>query len=181
MPPDRTLDREHWEAAALDAFEAGGLPAVAVEPLARALGVTKGSFYWHFKDRRALLDAMVARWERLHVDGPLKAVARIEDPRERLLALLGKASGKPPSIFVRMLDAVDDPTVAAAVERAARQRVDFMAAAFRALGLTPAKARRQALVAYSAYVGRAHLARHAPEVLGDQQALARHLAALLIP
>jgi AcrR family transcriptional regulator len=181
MSPDRTLDRERWEAAALDAFEAGGLPAVAVEPLARALGVTKGSFYWHFKDRRALIDAMVARWERLHVDGPVEAVERIDDPRERLLALLGKASGKPPSIFIRMLDAVDDPTVAAAVERAARRRVDVMATAFRGLGLTPARARRQALVAYSAYVGRAHLARHAPEVLGDQQALARHLAALLIP
>jgi AcrR family transcriptional regulator len=181
MSPDRTLDRERWEAAALDAFEQGGLPAVAVEPLARALGVTKGSFYWHFKDRRALIDAMVARWERLHVDRPVDASAEIEDPRERLLALLGRASGKPPTIFVRMLDAVDDPAVAAAVERAARRRVDFMAAAFRELGLTPAKARRQALVAYSAYVGRAHLARHAPEVLGDQQALARHLAALLIP
>jgi AcrR family transcriptional regulator len=180
MSPDRTLDRERWEAAALDAFEAGGLPAVAVEPLARALGVTKGSFYWHFKDRRALIDAMVARWERLHVDRPVEAAA-IEDPRERLMALLGRASGKPPSIFVRMLDAVDDPAVAAAVERAAALRVDFMAAAFRELGLTPAKARRQALVAYSVYVGRAHLARHAPEVLGDPQALSRHLATLLIP
>src|SRR3954449_11367000 len=180
MTPDN-LDRERWEQAALDALERGGLAAVAVEPLARALGVTKGSFYWHFKGRQDLIAATVARWERLHVDGPLDAVAGIEDPRERLRALLGRASGKPPSIFIRMLDAVDEPVVAAAVARAAERRVAFMAAAFRQLGLPSAKARRQALLAYSAYVGRAHLSRDAPAVLGDQRALARHIAAQLIP
>jgi AcrR family transcriptional regulator len=181
MTPDQSLDRERWEAAALDAFEEGGLAAVAVEPLARRLGVTKGSFYWHFKDRRALLDATVARWERLHVDGPLERLATVEDPRERLRGLLAAASGKPPSIFLRMLDGVDDPAVAAAVERAARLRVAFLAKAYRELGLTRARAQRQAVYAYSTYVGRAHLSRHAPDVLGDPQALAKHIAAQLIP
>jgi AcrR family transcriptional regulator len=181
MSPDKSLDRERWEQAALDALEEGGLAAVAVEPLARRLGVTKGSFYWHFKDRRALLDATVARWERLHVDAPLERLASIEDPRKRLLGLLAAAGGKPPSIFIRMLDAVDDPAVAAAVARAAERRVAFLEQAFRELGLTRARARRQALFAYSAYVGRAHLGRHAPAVLGDGQALARHIAEQLIP
>jgi AcrR family transcriptional regulator len=186
MPPskssaDQSLDRERWAAAALDAFERGGLSAVAVEPLARALGVTKGSFYWHFKDRPALIAATVERWERIHVDGPLDGVAAIEDPRERLLALLGRASAKPPSIFMRMLEAVDEPVVAAAVTRAAELRVGFMATAFRQLGLSPARARRQALLAYSTYVGRAHLLRDAPELLGDPKALARHIAEQLIP
>jgi hypothetical protein len=55
-----------------------------------------------------------------------------------------------------------------------------MAKAFRELGLTRARARRQALLAYSAYVGQAHLARDAPEVLGDQAALSRHIAEQLI-
>ncbi|HEY6758834.1 MAG TPA: helix-turn-helix domain-containing protein [Baekduia sp.] len=178
---DTQLDRERWEAAALDALERGGLAAVAVEPLARQLGVTKGSFYWHFTSRADLIAATVARWERLHVDGPLTRLAQVEDPRERLLGLLAAASGKPPSIFIRMLDAVDDPVVAAAVARAAEARVDFMARAFRELGLSRARARRQALLAYSTYVGRAHLSRDAPEVLGDQQALARHIAQQLIP
>jgi AcrR family transcriptional regulator len=180
MTPDN-LDRERWEQAALDALERGGLAAVAVEPLARELGVTKGSFYWHFQGRADLIAATVARWERLHVDGPLDAVAAIEDPRERLLALLGRAGAKPPSIFIRMLDAVDEPVVAAAVARAAERRVAFMATAFRQLGLSRARARRQALLAYSAYIGRAHLGRDAPDVLGDPKALARHIAEQLIP
>jgi AcrR family transcriptional regulator len=180
MTPEQSLDRERWERAALDALERGGLAAVAVEPLARALGVTKGSFYWHFKNRPELIAATVARWERLHVDGPLEAVAAIADPRERLLELLGKAGAKPPSIFIRLLDAVDEPVVRAAVARAAEARVAFLAQAFGELGLSPAKARRQALLAYSTYVGRAHLARDAPEVLGDPAALSRHIAEQLI-
>ena len=53
------LDAEAWIAAAFDALAEGGIDAVRVEPLAKALGITKGSFYWHFADRRALLDAML--------------------------------------------------------------------------------------------------------------------------
>jgi AcrR family transcriptional regulator len=180
MTMSTNLDRERWEQAALEALERGGLAAVAVEPLARELGVTKGSFYWHYKNRQELIDATVARWERLHVDGPLQAVATIEDPRERLMELLGKAGAKPPSIFIRLLDAVDEPVVRAAVARAAQERVAFMAKAFGELGWPRAKARRQALLAYSAYVGQAHLARDAPDVLGDQGALSKHVAEQVI-
>lgn len=175
------LDRDRWTAAAQDALEAGGLAAVAVEPLARTLGVTKGSFYWHFKDRRALIDAMLERWRTEHVDAPLAMLADVSDPERRLRMLADVASGKPPSIFIRLLDAVDDPAVRETVAYAARARVDFLAAAFRELGLTPAKARRQAVVFYAAYVGLAHLGRDAPEVLGDRRAVSRQLASLLIP
>ena len=56
------LDAAAWIAAAFDALAEGGIDAVRVEPLAKALGITKGSFYWHFADRRALLDAMLDAW-----------------------------------------------------------------------------------------------------------------------
>ena len=68
------LDAGAWTDAALEALAGGGIAAVRVEPLAKTLGVTKGSFYWHFADRRALLDAMLARW----ADGRVAAI------RERL-------------------------------------------------------------------------------------------------
>ncbi|HXD53500.1 MAG TPA: helix-turn-helix domain-containing protein, partial [Solirubrobacteraceae bacterium] len=57
------LTPEDWERAALAAIRDGGPEAVAVEPLARRLGVTKGSFYWHFANRDGLLGAAIARWE----------------------------------------------------------------------------------------------------------------------
>jgi AcrR family transcriptional regulator len=175
-----SLDRERWEQAALDALERGGLAAVAVEPLARELGVTKGSFYWHFANRQELIAGALRRWRVLHVEGPLEQLAGVEDPRERLRGLLGRASAKPPSIFIRLLDAVDEPAVRETVAAAAEARVAFIAEAFRGLGLTPARARRQAVLAYSIYVGLAHLGRDAPEVLGDRAALSRQLLETLI-
>src|SRR5437763_15488297 len=64
------LDAEAWIAAAFDALAEGGIDAVRVEPLAKALDITKGSFYWHFADRHALLDAMLAAW----TDGRVTAI-----------------------------------------------------------------------------------------------------------
>src|SRR6266487_1584366 len=61
--PTRT-PRSKWIEQGLWALAAGGPDAVRIEPLARALGVTRGGFYWHFDDRRALLDEMLDTWER---------------------------------------------------------------------------------------------------------------------
>src|SRR4051794_41398282 len=101
MAPDRTLDRERWEAAALDAFEAGGLRAVAVEPLARALGVTKGSFYWHFKDRRARAGGVGPRPEGRHGAPPAGAAGRPDGTPLRHLGPPWPCSGQPPTPFIR--------------------------------------------------------------------------------
>ena len=55
------LSAEDWAQAALDQIAEQGVASVAVEPLARRLGVTKGSFYWHFPSREALLVAALER------------------------------------------------------------------------------------------------------------------------
>ena len=61
----QSLSAENWIEAALDVISEGGVESVAVEPLARRLGVTKGSFYWHFPNR----DALVGRaLETVHAD-----------------------------------------------------------------------------------------------------------------
>ena len=56
--------RSRWIDEGLRALAAGGPDAVRIEALAQALGVTKGGFYWHFDDRRALLEEMLDAWER---------------------------------------------------------------------------------------------------------------------
>lgn len=61
-------DRETWLRAATQTIADSGVDGVKVETLARQLGVTKGSFYWHFKDRRALLDAVLEHWRQGRVD-----------------------------------------------------------------------------------------------------------------
>ena len=56
---NRSRTGADWLKAARLALLHRGPDAVRVEPLARGLGVTKGSFYWHFKDRNALLEALL--------------------------------------------------------------------------------------------------------------------------
>jgi AcrR family transcriptional regulator len=56
------LDRAAWIAGALDIVAQDGIDGLRVESLAKRLGVTKGSFYWHFKDRRDLIDAVLDDW-----------------------------------------------------------------------------------------------------------------------
>src|ERR671934_2749006 len=84
MPAKPRLSRERWIEAALDALADGGVAAVAVEPLAVRLGVTKGSFYWHFRDRDQLLAAALKEWERTGTEELIKRLDQIADPRARL-------------------------------------------------------------------------------------------------
>ena len=76
--------RSSWIHEGLRALAAGGPDAVRIEPLARALGVTKGGFYWHFADRRALLDEMLDAWERAGVDEVIELAGQA--PHDELLA-----------------------------------------------------------------------------------------------
>jgi AcrR family transcriptional regulator len=183
MSPDR-LDRDAWVRAGLDALERGGTAAVSAAALAKSLGVTRGSFYWHFASRDELLRAVLEEWEHEHSDAVLDALATIPDPRERLRLLIEAAASKPPSIFIRLLEAQgSEPAAAAVLERSRRRRVAFATAAFRDAGLPPAAARRRALVAYATYVGLAQLGA-ADDTLRDdreRRAFARELRAILVP
>jgi AcrR family transcriptional regulator len=84
-----TLDADDWTHAALTILARNGIEAVRVERLAKMLGVTKGSFYWHFKDRPALLDEMLTSWRQR---ATLGIIDRLESsdvpPAERLRELL---------------------------------------------------------------------------------------------
>src|SRR5881227_1859457 len=71
--PTRT-PRTSWIEGGLRALAAGGPDAVRIEPLAQALGVTRGGFYWHFDDRRALLEEMLDTWERVGVDDVIERI-----------------------------------------------------------------------------------------------------------
>src|SRR5258708_8522410 len=74
-PPTRT-PRGKWIEEGLRALAAGGPDAVRIESLAQALGVTRGGFYWHFDDRRALLDEMLDTWERAPTAEAIERLAR---------------------------------------------------------------------------------------------------------
>src|SRR6476620_3996805 len=83
----RRLSAEDWTAAALAAIADGGIAAVAVERIAARLGATKGSFYVHFTNRDALVEATMQLWERACTDAIIDLVEAAGDPRRKLSLL----------------------------------------------------------------------------------------------
>jgi AcrR family transcriptional regulator len=73
-----SLTRQNWIDAAREVLISEGIERVKVEPLAEKLKVSRGSFYWHFVDRQALLDALLALWEETALE-PMRAVAGERD------------------------------------------------------------------------------------------------------
>jgi AcrR family transcriptional regulator len=152
------LSREDWIEAALQALADDGPPGVAVERLAARLGTTKGSFYWHFKDREELITDALARWEREDTDAMIEEMRTIGDPVERLrtgmvMATEYEEAERPD---VRLLPSAADPVVGEVVRRAQRKRLDFLAEIFREAGFTPAESRLRARLAYSLALGWHH-------------------------
>ena len=85
------LTADSWTGVALEAIAEGGLAAVSVEGLARQLGATKGSFYWHFNNRDALIEASLAAWEAGETVEVAKMLAPLTDAASRLRVLLRAA------------------------------------------------------------------------------------------
>lgn len=185
MRKGRRLDRDGWERAALDAIAAGGLASVAVEPLAAELSVTKGSFYWHFADRDALIRAALARWEREETSEAIAALERVRDPAARMAEVLragfvGRLGG---AIDAALLADAAHPLVGPVLRRVARKRLDYTSDAFAAMGLSRRAADERALLAYAAYLGHCALQRAAPGVLPRGTAAAsyvEHVVATLV-
>lgn len=168
----KRLSAQDWVDAALLALAEGGLPALAVEPLAVRLGTTKGSFYWHFANRDALLDAALAHWERTGTEQVIADLDREPDPRARLRALLVTAltpsvGRTAASIELALQPAAAHPPVAAALARVTRRRLGYLATLFGELGFATDEARRRGTLAYTAYLGHAQLAHATPGVVPE--------------
>ena len=120
------LSAEDWAQAALDLIAEQGVAAVAVEPLARRLGVTKGSFYWHFPSRDALLRAALERWEAVEQETVFGSLEAVSDPRERLRSLFKLVAHevKPHVIYSELLKALDHPVVKPVIERVSQRRLE---------------------------------------------------------
>ncbi|HVR81106.1 MAG TPA: TetR/AcrR family transcriptional regulator [Luteimonas sp.] len=180
------LSAADWAQAALDLIAELGVAAVAVEPLARRLGVTKGSFYWHFPSRDALLQAALERWETVEQEEVFGQMESIADPGERLRALflLVAHEYKSHIIYSELLKALDHPAVQPVIGRVSERRLDFLIASFRQAGLNRIDAQHRARLTYAAYVGflQLNLQLHQARLQHDEfDAYVEHVMATLIP
>jgi AcrR family transcriptional regulator len=183
------LSREDWVDAALAAIAEGGLAAVAVVPLAERLGATKGSFYWHFPSRQALIEAALPAWEQTTTSAVIAEIeAASHDPRLQLRLLFKRVTelAARDRIELALLATADHPTVRPVLDRVTRRRIDFAAELFQRLGFPRADANRRALLAYSTYLGYTQLVHATPQLLPQTQTARRAylndvLAALTSP
>ena len=181
-----TLSAGDWEQQALVLIAEKGIRAVAIESLARRMGVTKGSFYWHFPNRDALLEQSLLRWEK-HDEANLQAsLGAIADPRERLRSFFRRTGREQLThdVYSSLLTAADHPKVQPLLERVAERRMKRIEAAFGEIGFTPEEASHRARLTYSTYLGFLQLQRQhqAPQLSSEEfEAYMIHVIATLVP
>ena len=162
-----TLTAADWAEAALQLIAEAGLGALTVDALAARLGVTKGSFYWHFSGRADLLAAALERWEQGATADHIAGLNAIPDARRRLELML-TAAAQPPrarSLYAALAEAAEDPIVRRVLDRVASKRIGYLDICYRELGLSGPLAKAHAVFAYAAYRGLLQLAHEAPAAL----------------
>lgn len=150
------LDRAAWTDAALDMLATGGIDGVRVELLSKRLAVTKGSFYWHFKDRDALHQAMLDQWRRQTTLALIERLDRDEStPEARLrrllrLPIMGRRSASAADVELAIrLWGRREPRAQAALEEVDRLRLSYVAQLMTLCGAGPEEAEARAIIAYS--------------------------------
>ena len=155
-PPTRT-SRAAWIEAGLRALAAGGGPdAVRIDALARSLGVTRGGFYGQFKDRGALLEAMLDAWEGSATDEVLEQVERRGgDARTKVRragALTFSDELLPVDLAIRDW-ARQDAAVAERLRRVDNRRMEYLRELFGSFCADPDEVEGRAVLAFALAIG----------------------------
>ena len=152
-----------WIEAGLAELANGGVDRVRVEVLATSLGVTKGGFYRRFKDRRALLDALLETWSRGRIAALEKQIEQggksARDRLESLIRLYSErvsAQGMAIELAIRQW-ARSDSSAAAAAATVDAARLRNVAQLYRQLGLGAQDAEARAVLFYSFIFGQSLL------------------------
>ncbi|MEH6624962.1 MAG: TetR/AcrR family transcriptional regulator [Motiliproteus sp.] len=167
------IKREAWIHEAFSALADGGLECIKVEALAKRLKVTKGGFYWHFKNRNELLDALLLEWKRGRVETIHQQVSRDQPAAQTLRQLLElytdhtNPRGRAIELAVRDW-ARNSETTAITVRAVDTERLDAVAGLFLKLNLSSQEAFSRAYLFYS-YVFGQSLLNYDGQALGEDQ------------
>ena len=158
-PPART-PRGEWIRQGLRALADGGPDAVRVDPLAKALGVTRGGFYWYFGDRGALLEAMLDTWEKMTTEEVAQSLESWGgDASAKLRRLFALTSPSVVKIDLAIRDwARRDQAVAERLRRIDNRRMNDLRKLFAAFGADPEEVEARCLLAFSLLIGNHYIA-----------------------
>lgn len=152
------LSREDWLRFALKTLATSGHGALKADTLARALGVSRGSFYWHFADLAAFHTALLEHWRSRYSEGIIEALAAERTPRAKLTKLLERSMGGDPSLERALRAwAVADDAVRHVIDETDVVRLTYVEALLREHGVASNDVALRARIAYWAYLGQAML------------------------
>ncbi|AVX05837.1 hypothetical protein MXMO3_03332 [Maritalea myrionectae] len=164
------LSAQDWLLAAIAAMAKGGVENVKVERLAKSLGTSKGSFYWHFKDRKDLLDQLIRYWVTQGTEQVMATNERDEtSPHDKLVALfhvalkepVGALSSAQGEMAMRSW-AMVDPNIAQTVSETDQQRIDYVIHLFAEHGYSQERATTNSHQLYLMLLGYYARATYAP-------------------
>jgi AcrR family transcriptional regulator len=149
------LSANDWLDQGLKTLGKHGFTALKAEPLAKAMGVSRGSFYWHFADIDAYHAAILAHWRDVAVEQIIRDVEAASADREALQALLIRVFGtRPPLLESAMRGwAARDPRARAAVKAVDQRRTDYVESLLRAAGWPTEAAQARAQILYWTFLG----------------------------
>jgi AcrR family transcriptional regulator len=146
------LSAKDWLDQGLKTLAASGFTALKAEPLAKALGVSRGSFYWHFADIGAFHAAILKHWREVAAEQIIADVEAASDDPVPLL--LRRAFGGSLALESAVRSwAAHDPLARAAVRAIDRRRLSYVETLLRTSGLAPDVARARAQILYWAFLG----------------------------
>ena len=181
MPAPTRTPRSSWIDEGLKVLAEGGPDAVRIDSLAKALGVTRGGFYWHFDDRRALLDEMLDTWEHRSLDEVLERVEREGGAPEAKVRQAGMLT------FSRELLPIDlavrdwarrDESVAERLRRVDNRRMEYLRSLIGVSHADTGEIEARSLLAFSLAIGNHFIAAdHGPRSRTDVLEVAVRLLA----
>jgi AcrR family transcriptional regulator len=160
MAAPTRIPRSMWIEQGLRALAAGGPDSVRIEPLAQALGVTRGGFYWQFSDRHALLEEMLDTWERATTGDVIERLEREGgDPGAKLRRLFALTSPRVVQTDLAIRDwARHDPAVAERLRRVDNRRMDGLRSLFGATCSDSGDVEARCLLCFSLLIGNHYIA-----------------------
>jgi len=150
------LTAQDWIDFALKTLAHEGFAALKADVLARKLGITRGSFYWHFNDLQAFQARVIEHWKQAATEAIIVDIERYESPERRMDALLRHAFGHGASLEIHMRTwAASNADAARAVGDIDRRRKSYIEDLLVEAGVPPTLATTRAQLVYWTYLGAA--------------------------
>ena len=174
------LSADDWLKQGLKTLARDGFTALKAEPLAKAMGVSRGSFYWHFADVEAFHAAILNYWREVAAERIIDDVEAAAGKDNALQLLLRRVFGERLALenAVRRW-AVVDPLAKAAVQAIDRRRLSYVESQMHHAGISPDVARARAQILYWAYLGFALSDRPLPAA--QQRAILKEMLRMALP